>query len=341
MKKMKKAIIALSVVSVFLLLSIASATVHAVATLPNGFTAKIVATNNQVITGTIKANGYDIGVYVGPGVKGVVIKNADISGANDHGIYIQDTSDVIVRDSNITGNGLNPYGGPGYLTEDKAITLAGTHDIMIKNNVVSNNWADGGISIIDDGPVHPAQPNPGSLYASYNNVVMGNLVEDNAFGCGIVVASKNIGAGVSNNLIRDNTVIGNSPPASPPEIYVGAIVVAGIYTANTVVINNTVIGGWLPGIVVHSFKPGDVVDGTIIQHNTLMSNSADEVGDGYTAGISLFAAQYSPPIPSATISNTLIAHNTVINDHYGVWHVGDTDTKIIQLKGNADVPIAP
>lgn len=329
---MKKVIVAVSlvmVVFVLLLPSVASAAPAG----STGFTAKIVAVSNQKISGTINAIGYDVGVYVGPGVTGVVIKNAYITGANDHGIYIQDTSDVVVKDSIITGNGVNPYGGPGYLTENKAITLVGTHDVLIKHNVVSDNLADGGISIIDDGLNHPAQPNPGSAYASYSNVIRDNLIEDNVGGCGIVVASKNIGEGVWDNLIMNNTIIGNHPGSLPP--YIGAIVIAGIYTANNVVINNTVEGGWLPGIVVHSFKPGDVVDRTIIQRNTLISNSPDEVGDGHTAGISLFAS------PVSTISNTLIAQNTVINDYYGVWHVGDLNTKIINLKGNAIVAIAP
>lgn len=326
---MKKAMIVLSVVLVLLLPSIVSA-VPADST---GFTAKIVATNNEVISGKIDATGYDVGVYVGPGVTGVVIKNAYITGANDHGIYIRDTSNVVVKNSYITGNGVNPYGGPGFLTEDKAIELAGTHDVIIKHNIVSDNLADGGISIIDDGPVNPAQPNPGSSYASYNNVVMGNLVKDNVGGCGIVVASKNTGEGVSNNLIIGNTVFGNSPGNLPP--YIGGIVIAGIHTVNNVVFGNTVQGGWLPGIVIHSFKPGDVVDGTIIQNNILISNSPDEVGDGHSAGISIFAS------PVSTISNTHIAHNTVINDYYGVWHSGDTNTNIIHLKGNAVVPIAP
>ncbi len=328
-----KKILAMLAISMMAIMFLLPSVANAATADSTGFTAKIVAVNNQRISGTVNAAGYDVGVYVGRGVTGVVITNAIITGANDHGIYIQDTSDVVVKDSVITGNGVSPYGGPGYLTENKAITLAGTHDVLIKNNTVSYNLADGGISIIDDGPVHPAQPNPGTRYPSYNNVVRDNLVINNVAGCAIVVAAKNSGEGVWDNLIMNNTVIGNHPGSLPP--FIGAIVVAGTYAANNQIINNTVEGGWLPGIVVHSFKPGDVVTGTMIQHNTLIANSPDEVGDGKTAGISLFAS------PVSTISNTHIGQNTVINDYYGVWHVGDTNTKIIQLKGNAVVPVAP
>ncbi len=56
-----------------------------------GFTVKVIAAKGQVITGTINATGFDVGVYVGPGITGVIITNAKIFGANDHGIFVQDT----------------------------------------------------------------------------------------------------------------------------------------------------------------------------------------------------------------------------------------------------------
>ena len=121
-----------------------------------GLAAAVVATKGRVITGTINATGFDIGVYVGPGVTGVVIKNAKVFGANAHGIFIQDTHSVIVKDSEIYGNG-NPAAG---VASGKAIVLSGTEDCLIIDNKVHDNWG-GGIEVTDDGPNSPAALNPG------------------------------------------------------------------------------------------------------------------------------------------------------------------------------------
>jgi hypothetical protein len=306
-----------------------------------GLTAAIVATKGQVITGTVNAAGYDIGIYVGPGVTGVVIKNAKIFGANDHGIFIQDTSGIVVKDSNITGNG-TPLGHASSMPEDKAITLSGTTGCVVKDNFVEFNLIDGGIAVTDDGSFSPGALNPGSPHPAIGNVIMGNHVENNIAGCGIVVASYNPGEGVAYNIVADNTVIGNSPGPFLP--YIGGIVVAADTPSTTakdnLVLRNKVIGGWIPGIIVHSNAPGDFVTGTIILHNALESNGAfppSEPNDAQKpAGINIVAET-----PTSVLANTLVICNTVTNNYYGAWHLQDTNTKIMHLQGNAIVPIAP
>lgn len=340
---MKRAIILLPILLGILLPSLVLAA-YGTSNNQTGLTAAVVATSNQVITGTVNATGFDIGVYVGPGVTGVIIRNALIFGANDHGIFVEDTSGIIVKDSTITGNGVSPHGG---LPEDKAILLAGTSNSLIKNNNVSLNVGDGGISITDDGPFDPGAPNPGSPNPGTGNVIMGNLVKDNLFGCGIVVAAYNPGEGVANNLIKDNTVIGNSPGPNP--LYIGGIVVAAdtpfTTVTNNIVLNNTVTGGWIPGIIVHSNAPGDMVSGTVILGNTLSSNGGfrpSEPNDAQApTGINI-VAEVAPGAPNPPVlTRTLVIGNSVTNDYYGVWHLNDADTKIIRLQGNATVPIAP
>jgi hypothetical protein len=309
-----------------------------------GLTAAVTAKTGQVITGTVNAAGFDIGVYVGPGITGVVITKAIITGANDHGIFIQDTSGIIVKDSVISGNGVSPHGG---IPEDKAIALSGTSNCLIKNNNVSFNLADGGIAVTDDGPFDPAALNPGSLHAGTGNVVMGNLVKDNIGGCGIVVAAYNTGEGVAYNAIIDNTVIGNSPGPFPP--YIGGIVVAADTPFTTakynLVLDNTVEGGWIPGIIVHSNAPGDFVTGTVILYNRIDSSGAfppSEPNDAQkTTGINIVAEAFPNEPNPPVLTNTLVIWNTVTNNYYGVWHQNDINTKIIRLRGNAIVPIAP
>jgi parallel beta-helix repeat protein len=300
-----------------------------------GLTAAITATKGQVITGTINATGFDIGVYVGPGVTEVIIKNAKIFGANAHGIFIQDTRNVIVKDSEIYGNG-NPTAG---VASGKAIVLSGTHDCLIVNNRVHDNWG-GGIEVTDDGPISPAALNPGNALPGRENAIWGNVVIDNLAACGIVVSSWNPGEGVSENLVVGNTV--SITRSDGP--YLGGIVVAAdilnTTVKHTVVSMNTVTGGFLPGIIVHSNAPGDVVTGTMISFNTLSSNGAFPPSDPNDAqkpaGINIVAET-----PTSVLTNTLVIWNTVNNNYYGDWHYQDTNTKIIHLQGNAIVPIAP
>src|SRR5579884_1951217 len=58
-----------------------------------GLTAFMIVHSNKVVTGmTINANGCDIGIYVPPGSKNVVINHDNIYNANIHGIFVQDSS---------------------------------------------------------------------------------------------------------------------------------------------------------------------------------------------------------------------------------------------------------
>src|SRR5690348_11078329 len=41
---------------------------------------------------TVDATGCDIGIYVAPGSSGVVLRDVTVTGANDHGILVQDAS---------------------------------------------------------------------------------------------------------------------------------------------------------------------------------------------------------------------------------------------------------
>jgi hypothetical protein len=173
---------------------------------------------------------------------------------------------------------------------------------------------------------------------------MRNTIKDNSVACGIVVSSWDPGEGVSENLVVGNTVIGNSPgPTNLP--FIGSIVVAAdapnTTAKNNVVLRNTVIGGWIPGIIVHSNAPGDVVTGTVIAHNRLSDNGVEPgLNAPLPAGINIVSEVLGGPNPSV-LRNTLVIWNTVTSDYYGVWHVGDTNTRIIHLMGTATVPVGP
>lgn len=315
---------------------------HAAGT--TGLTAKVVAHSDEAITGWINASGCDVGVYVGPGVTHVLIDGATVLHANDHGIFVQDTGGVTIENNKVVHNGVAPHtcGSPPCIAEDKAIQLTGTTGVIVRDNWVKNNFADGGIGISDDGPLDPGALNPGTLHAGTGNVVAYNDIINNAFGCGIVVASYNTGAGVGNNIVRGNLVVGNAPGTGP---FVGGIVVAadtpGTLAWGNLVAHNTIYQSVIPGIVVHSNAPGDKVWNNTLRANLISINGFEGPPNDPTVptGIEV-VAEAAPGMSNApTLSNTTVVGNTVNHDAIGVWLCYDTNTQIIDLDGQATVSV--
>lgn len=327
-----------------------------------GLTTKMILTSGQQLIGSvITAAGCDIGIYIGPGTQGVLISGVTVTGANEHGIFVQDASHVTIQYSVVTGNGAAghacpPSGTPpvGCINEDKGIELVGTSDSAVSHNVVSHNTADGGIGVADDGPTDPGAPdtNPGISHGAKNVVVSDNLVIDNANGCGIVVAAYNQGTPVENIQVTGNTIIG-TPPASgqnfPPRgSYIGQIVVATdgpfAQVSNAQVVGNNLDGSELPGIVVHSNVFGDVISNTLIQDNTIADNgyypglpASKPNGPGIsqgTTGIALIAEVGGTESPSPVLTHTNVGSNIILNDTNGVWICGTDHTNVHQLQGN-------
>ncbi len=323
----------------------------------------VVSNSHQKITAmTINATGYDIGIYVAPGVMDIQINGVTVTGANQHGIFVQDASLVTIEKNLVTGNGINtrvcpPTGTfPGCIPENKAIELVGTSNSVVSSNVVSNNSGDGGIGIADDGLQNPGAPLgvAGASLKGKNNIVKGNLVVDNSRGCGIVVAAYNAGVGVENNQVVGNTIIGQAPSAGqlfpPPGSYIGQIVVAadGPNTSvfNTQVTDNSLDGSELPGIVVHSNVFGDKITGTIIRQNIIAENgyypglpapapNDPGISQG-TTGIALIAevGVQPPNTTSPVLSRTILDSNIIMGDTIGVWLCGTDHTFVNNLQGN-------
>ena len=309
-----------------------------------GLTAAIVAVPHEVIRGTINAQGCDVGVYVGPGVTHVVITDARVMNANDHGILVQDTSGVTIRGNAVVHNGLAPHtcGSPPCIAEDKAIQLSGTHGVVVRNNVVRGNLADGGIGVSDDGPIDPGALASGTLTAGTGNVIANNRILDDAFGCGIVVAAYNAGAGVSDNTVRDNLVVGSAPGTGP---FVGGIVVAadtpGTWVWGNVVAHNRIFQSVILGIVVHSNAPGDKVWNNTLWSNVISTSGFEGPPNDPTVptGIEV-VAEAAPGEPNAPmLANTTVAHDTVNHDAIGVWLCDETHTQIVDLDGHASVSV--
>ena len=332
-----------------------------------GLTTKQILTSNQQLIGvTVNAAGCDIGIYIGPGTDTVLISGVKVSGANEHGIFVQDASHVTIQYNVVTGNGVAghacPPSGPApptCIAEDKGIELAGTSDSIVTHNVVSYNQADGGIGVADDGPTDPGAPgtSPGIAHGAKNDVVSDNLIINNSNGCGIVVAAYNQGTPVDNIQVTGNTIIGAAPVAGqffpPRPSYIGQIVVAtdGPFAeiSNAQIVGNKLDGSELPGVVVHSNVFGDVITQTLIQDNVIADNgyypgfpaptpNGPGISQG-TTGIALIAEVGGTDAPAPVLAHTNVGSNTILNDTNGVWLCGTDHTNVHQLQGNSVNPV--
>ena len=288
-----------------------------------GMTAKLVVSSAETVSGVVvDAAGCDIGIYVGPGASNAVIEDDTVTGANDHGVLVQDVADVTVRDNRIVHNGVAKKSGLG---EDKALTLLGTTGAVVEGNLVSDNVGDGGISVNDDGGSVPsAVPTPGADRPALDNVISGNTVVGNLGGCGIVVSAYNPAGGVIGNEVIDNIVAGTPgvlPPLSPPvtgSIVVAADLPATVASRNTVS-GNLVTGSFIAGVIVHSNAPGDRVSGTTIVNNTLAWNDWGHTDGPPTAvGIVVASGSANASTPSV-LADTVIAGNRIDHQDIGIW----------------------
>lgn len=257
-------------------------------------------------TTIIDATGQPVGILIdGTAAAGTTISGLTVEHANNHGIFVHDSSDVTIENDVITDNGLKPN---KKLDEDKAIQLVGTSNSLVADNIVTFNKADGGIGVADDGHVDPGAATPGLARPGDGNTIRGNTVERNTGGCAIVIASYNPGQGVAKNVVTANRLVDNVP---------GPIVVAadppGTSATDNVVSDNTVMGGAIAGIIVHSNAPGQSVADNVVTGNTVSGNGADkQVGDMRPTGI-VIAGTVGP------VSGTRITANAISNEYYGIW----------------------
>ncbi len=309
-----------------------------------GLTANVVAHSHQWISGYINAQGCDVGIYVGPGVTNVDIVGATVKNANDHGIFVQDTMGVKVLGDTVVHNGLAPHtcGAPPCIAEDKAIQLTGTTGVIVRDNLVLNNMADGGIGVSDDGAFDPAALAPGALHPAIGNVIMDNMIVNDSFGCGIVLAAYDAGAGVGANIVGDNLVVGSAPGTGP---FVGGIVVAadtpGTWVWDNAVVGNHIYRSIIPGIVVHSNAPGDRVWNNTFAHNMIGNNGFEGPPNDPTVptGIEVVAEAAPGEANAPILANTTLQDNSVNHDAIGVWLCDETNTMIIDLDGSAPVSV--
>jgi hypothetical protein len=303
-----------------------------------GLSAAVVAKAKQTIQNRTIRTNCDIGIYIGADAQAVRIKHVTVSGAHYQGIYAEKTSHLLIEHSSIHGNGfhtLDPAGpllgdqvNHSYVSQSFGISLFGVSDSFIWDNSVYHNGR-GGIGLMDNGPNDPglntavaSQNKSAPLVESARDVITGNRTWGNYGGCGLVIATQNMGGKISHVLASKNRIIGTgiSKTRGPD---VGGIVVAadlpGSSVSNVSVTGNRVENSSEGGILVNAEAPTASTSNVWITDNTVRHNNIAGLTNPpkTTVGIVVFSRA-----PGATNTSTVVARNHISDQYYGIWSNG-------------------
>jgi parallel beta-helix repeat protein len=243
--------------------------------------------SSQDINDYTVGNGIQIqGDASGTSIIGLTVEHSLHAGIFAYGPL----SNLTFQDNKVVDNAW----GDHFNTDWEALHLVGVTDSLVENNTVSDN-GDGGIYLTDEtGPNH-------------NNKIIGNTVENNAVDCGITLASHGYvpggGAGVYNNLVKDNKTIGNGSAGVVLATPAGSV-------HDNVILNNYIRGNSMGGVVLHSHSPASHVYNNKIIGNFITNNHPDsEVTGSSAVGISIGGEV--TPVQGTEISNNIISHEGV------------------------------
>ena len=267
----------------------------------------------------IDATGLGNGIYVDgidtPMLGDVVVRGFTIRNANYEGILVTNASFVTVAENRVVNNdrSLTPSpacpGIPAFETAEafdcgEGVHLSGADHSTVANNYIARNA--GGILLSDD------------TGATHDNLISGNLVEDNPFDCGITLASHPPATlsgstkplGVFQNTIADNTSRRNGLKGEGAGVGIFDSI-PGTRNSGNVVVHNRLTGNDLPGVALHSHAPGQDISDNLIVGNYIAGNGAD-TDDAATpgpTGINVFAVS---PATGTVISQNII-HNEAVD----------------------------
>lgn len=261
----------------------------------------------------IDASGMSNGIYVdgidAPQLSDVLIKGFTVRNANFEGILVANAAAVTVADNHVVHNDRSLISGPdcpgipAFETAEgfdcgEGIHLSGAAHSIVSNNYIASNA--GGILISDD----TAEAN--------NNLITGNIVEDNPFDCGITLASHPPAAltgsatplGVDHNTIADNASRRNGLQGEGAGVGIFDSI-PGTRNSQNIVIHNILTENGLPGVALHSHAPGQDLSGNEIVGNYIAGNGpdTDDAATPGPTGINVFAVSPAP--------GTVIAQNVI------------------------------
>lgn len=304
---------------------------------PGTYAENVVITKPLSLVGsgaTIDASGYMRGIFINglavSGLASVHISGFTIKNANLEGVLVLNASNVTISGNTVTNNDLALTGGhcpqrpafePG---EDgdcgEGIHLqAVDHSIVTSNTVVGNS---GGILLSDD------------TGATHDNLISFNTASNNAYACGIVMASHPQAAvsvsttplGVYHNTVYGNRAQNNgllNGGGSGIGVFSG---VPGGRAFGNVIVNNLMSGNGLPGFSLHAHIPGQYLDDNVVVGNTISNNAAD-TEDAFTpgpTGINIYSA--------GPVNGTIISGNAINGENFDVT-VNDPSPVQAQFNG--------
>jgi hypothetical protein len=255
---------------------------------------------NTIIDAAGLLNGVDVDGLDNAGLADVIVSGFTVRNANAQGIVVTNASNVTVSNNHVTANdqSLDPIALtcpplPAYFQAGEAfdcgeaIHLSGVHHSIVSDNFVHHNA--GGILISDDtGPNH-------------DNLIVGNVVQDNPFDCGITIASHHFNLGPTDPSvgIYHITVVGNT--AARNGLISGEGAGVGLFAGppgaqnnGNVVANNILTGNALPGVALHTHEAFQSLNDHLIVGNQISGNGPDsDPGTTVPTGISVF----SPVVP--------------------------------------------
>ena len=272
----------------------------------------------SIINAVSLSNGIYIDGIDNPGLSKVVVTGFTIENANFEGILVTNASFVTIWDNEVINNDrslnistLKCPGQPAFETNEDFDCGEGIHLIGVDHSTVVNNTSEknsGGILLSDE------------TSATHHNLIIGNLVRDNPFDCGITLASHSPAAssgltsppGIYSNTIAENESFHNGLQVPGAGAGVGLFAPGpGNKVYANVVINNELKDNGLPGVALHnhaSFPPPAQpvnLNDNVIVGNRISGNGAD-TDDAATpgpTGINVFGL--------ASITGTLITGNVI------------------------------
>jgi parallel beta-helix repeat protein len=269
----------------------------------------------------INAVGLSNGIYIDglghPGLSKVVVSGFTIENANFEGILVTNASFVTIWENEVINNDkkLNPSvpscdGIPNFETNESFDCGEGIHLSGVDYSVVSNNTSkhnSGGILLSDD------------TGATHHNLIIGNLVQDNPYDCGITLASHMPAAvtgaslpfGVFQNTIAENESSNNGLAVEGAGAGVGIFdSIPSAQAYGNVVINNQLKDNGLPGVAMHSHTPAQNLNDNLIVGNRISGNGADteDAATPGPTGINVFGLS---PITGTIISENVIDDEAV------------------------------
>jgi Right handed beta helix region len=272
----------------------------------------------------INAQGLANGIYIdgldNPGLANVLVTGLSVMNAKFEGILVINVSNSLISNNHVANNdqSLNFAAGtcpgePAFETNEdfdcgEGIHLIGAFAVTVANNESELN--SGGILLSDEtGP-------------TYNNVIVGNFVHDNALDCGVTLASHSpapfatsqLPYGVFSNNIVGNTVARNGLIGQGAGVGIFAPGPGNLNYDNKV-IGNTIEGNGLPGVAVHNHAapagaPGINLNANLIVGNIISGNGADteDAATPGPTGINVYSVGgvYLTEILENTITNEAI-----------------------------------